>query len=216
MEAQEHIISPETEDQTRRGVNDKQGGFNKYRCLVRSDLYRHTAKTGFGVFLKGIMLNPGFQYTFWMRTCAYTRQNRIFKFVLFPIARVILNHYIFKYGIDIPFQTQIGSGFFIGHIGGIVVNGNAVIGKNCNISHGVTLGESNRGKRKGYPVIGDHVYIGPGAMIVGSVRIGNHAAIGANCVVTKDVPDQAVVVGVPAKIISYEGSRGYINKVDYE
>ncbi|WP_364140980.1 serine O-acetyltransferase [Paenibacillus sp. LPE1-1-1.1] len=75
---------------------------------------------------------------------------------------------------------------------------------------GVTIGASSRGKNIGVPTIGDFVYIGAGAMIIGNVKIGNHAAIGANSVVTKDVPDHGVVVGMPAKVISLEGSNGYI------
>lgn len=59
------------------------------------------------------------------------------------------------------------------------------IGRNCNISQGVTLGLANRGKNKGYPTLGDNIYLGPGAKIVGAVHIGNNVCIGANCVVTK-------------------------------
>jgi serine O-acetyltransferase len=91
-----------------------------------------------------------------------------------------------------------------------------VIGDNCNISQGVTIGEANRGPRKGTPVIGNNVYIGPGAKIIGAVHIGNNVAVGANCVVTRDVPDGAVVVGVPGRVISYEGSKGYIIRTDYD
>ena len=122
---------------------------------------------------------------------------------------------MYKLGISIPPDTQIGSGFYIGHFGGIVVNRRCVIGKNCNISQGVTLGQANRGKNKGYPTLGDNVYIGPGAKIVGAVKIGNNVAIGANCVVTKDIPDDSVVVGIPGRIISKEGSKGYVNRTDY-
>ena len=91
-----------------------------------------------------------------------------------------------------------------------------IIGSNCNLSHGVTIGVTRRGDKMGVPIIGDNVYIGPGAKIIGRVNIGNNAAIGANCVVTKDVPDFGVVVGIPGKVISYEGSQGYINKTDYD
>lgn len=92
----------------------------------------------------------------------------------------------------------------------------STIGKNCNISQGVTLGQANRGKNTGYPTLGDNVYIGPGAKIVGAVKIGNDVAIGANCVVTHDIPDHAVVVGVPGKVISWAGTAGYMDRTDYD
>ena len=89
----------------------------------------------------------------------------------------------------------------------------AKIGKNCNISQGVTIGQSNRGKRAGVPVIGDSVFIGPGAKIFGAITIGNNVAIGANAVVTSDVPDNAVVAGIPARILSLLGSAGYVQHI---
>jgi len=70
---------------------------------------------------------------------------------------------------------------------------------------------TNRGSKKGTPIIGDNVYIGPGAKIIGNVNIGNDVAIGANAVVTKDLPPFAVAVGVPARVISLKGSEGYVN-----
>lgn len=94
-----------------------------------------------------------------------------------------------------------------------MISAGADIGENCNISQGVTIGVVNRGPKAGAPSIGDRVYIGPGAKIIGNIKIGNDVAIGANAVVTKDIPDNAVAVGVPAKVISYEGSAGYINRV---
>jgi len=120
------------------------------------------------------------------------------------------SRYGYRYGMEIPVATQIGSGFLVVHIGGIVVHQDVVIGNNFSISQGVTLGASYRGKRKGCPVIGDNVYIGPGAKVFGSIRIGNDVAIGANCVVTRDIPDNAVVVGIPGTVISYQGSDGYV------
>ncbi len=186
-----------------------------YTYLVRSDLHRYAGDSKFSSFLINFMLYPGFIYSFWMRTCAYLKSHSIFRYCLFPITWIILRHYEYKFGISISYRTQIGSGMYIGHFGGIIVNQNAVIGKNCNISHQVTLGKANRGARKGYPIIGDNVYIGPGAKIIGHVSIGNNVAIGANCVVTKDIPDNSVVVGVPGKIISSEGSADYVNRTDY-
>ena len=69
-----------------------------------------------------------------------------------------------------------------------------------------------RGERAGIPTVGDNVYIGPGAKMFGKIVIGNNVAIGANAVVTRDVPENAVVVGIPARVISFEGSKGYINQ----
>ena len=189
---------------------------NEYYLLLRSDLYRYAGKSGFSSFVYNIIFEPGFKYSFWMRTCAYLKLHPVFQFLLFPFAWLILRHYEYKFGISISYRTQIGSGLCIGHFGGIIVNQHAVIGKNCNISHQVTLGVANRGVRKGYPVIGDNVYIGPGVKVIGNIRIGNKVAIGANCVVTKDVPDNGVVVGIPGKVISFEGSTGYVNKTDYD
>lgn len=188
----------------------------EYIYLVKSDLHRYAGNSKFSSFIYHIILSPGFKYSFWMRSCAYSKSNFALQFLFFPFAWLFLIHLEHKFGISISYRAKIGSGFYIGHFGGIVVNQNVVIGKNFNISHQVTLGVANRGNRKGYPVIGDNVYIGPGAKVIGNVRVGNHVAIGANCVVTKDIPDNSVVVGIPGKVISSEGSAGYINRTDYE
>lgn len=190
--------------------------YRQYRYLVLSDLYRISDRTDAGALLHHALRGSAFKYTFWMRTCAYTRAHPLWRHTLYRVARAMLSHYTYKFGISIPFETSIGSGFYIGHFGGIVVNEKSVIGRDCNISHGVTLGEAQRGERRGCPVLGDRVYIGPGAKIVGAVRIGNDVAIGANCVVTKDVPDRGVVVGIPGRVISEEGSAGYVNRTDYD
>jgi serine O-acetyltransferase len=135
---------------------------------------------------------------------------------MYYICKIILRHYKYKYGISVSYTASIGPGFYIGHFGGIFVNKRAVIGKNCNISHDVTIGIKNRGDYQGTPYIGDNVYIGPGAKIIGCVKVGNNVSIGANCVVTKDVSDNSVVVGVPGREISENGSNSYINFTDYK
>lgn len=154
------------------------------------------------------------KFSFWMRLCSVLYGKRAY-LPLYAVALLRYKHYQFKYGISIPFTTKIGRGFYIGHFGCIVVNPAVVIGKNCNISQGVTIGSANRGENEGCAVIGDGVYIGPGAKIIGHVAIGDNVAIGSNAVVTHDVPTNAVVVGVPAKVISMKGAEGYVNrKVD--
>ena len=150
-----------------------------------------------------------------MRFCAYMRQQPVLR-IFFPIAWLINRHQQIRFGIGISYKTSIGPGLYIGHEGGIVVSELAVIGKNCNLSHQVTIGVSRRGQRAGVPVIGDNVYIGPGAKLFGAIVVGDNAAIGANCVVTRDVPENGVVVGVPGRVISYEGSQGYINNTEYD
>lgn len=190
--------------------------YAEYRRLVQSDLYRLTARSGLRTLLAEVLFGDAFKYTFWMRTARFTNSRTALKYSLYPFAKLLLRHYRFKFGIDIPFTTRIGGGFYIGHFSCIFVNEECVIGNNCNISQGVTLGTTNRGAKAGNPVIGDNVYIGPGAKVIGAIRVGNHAAIGANCVVTHDVPDHAVVVGVPGRVISQAGSAGYVNRADYD
>ena len=187
------------------------------RLLIRSDLYRYEGNVSRKKFLLLLFSEPGFRYSALYRFGAFLAKKRsnIFGKIIYRIFYEILRHYQIKYGIYIHPNTTIEKGFYIGHHGGIVINDEVIIGKNCNISQGITVGQSNRGQRKGSPVIGDNVYIGPGAVIFGKIQIGNNVAIGANAVVTKDIPDNAVVVGNPGHIISYNGSTGYINRTDY-
>ena len=112
------------------------------------------------------------------------------------------------WGIEISRHAQIGPGLYIGHFGGITVSREAVIGANCNLSQQVTIGVTGRGEGRGAPVIGDDVYIAPGARLFGPIRVGNNVKIGANAVVHDDIPDNAVVVLAPGfKIVSYRGNR---------
>lgn len=113
-------------------------------------------------------------------------------------------------GIELPPNVDIGPGFYIGHFGCIYIGGPTKIGKFCNISQENTIGVAGRGEKRGIPELGDFVYVAPGAKIIGKIKIGNHVAIGANAVVTKDVPDNAVVVGVPSQVLNYNSSRDFI------
>jgi serine O-acetyltransferase len=190
----------------------------------RADLYRHTGELSWRHLFTHVVFSDGgerfsdgVKYMFYLRLCRYLKcqRPRILFWPLYRLTMRLFTRYKYKFGCSIPHTTSIGFGFYIGHIRDIVINERAVIGDNCNISQGVTIGQANRGRRKGTPVIGRNVYIGPGAKIVGAVRVGNDVAIGANCVVTDDVPDHAVVVGVPGRVISFDGSAGYVNRTDY-
>jgi serine O-acetyltransferase len=102
--------------------------------------------------------------------------------------------------MDIDAQATIGGGLHISHIGGVHINEGAVLGKNCNLTHHITIGASAMG-RSGIPVIGDDVYIGTGAVLVGKIRVGSGAKIAANTLVMTNVPEGATVMGVPGRIV---------------
>lgn len=117
------------------------------------------------------------------------------------------------YGLEIPGKATIGEGFYIGHAYGITVNPDAVIGRNCNIHKGVTIGQENRGKRKGAPVLGDCVWLGINSTVVGAVTIGDDVLIAPNSYVNCDVPSHSIVIGNPCRIIPRDNAtEGYVNK----
>lgn len=103
------------------------------------------------------------------------------------------------FGISISSNCRIGPGFYIGHFGGIVLHGN--LGAGCSIGQGVTIGSRGAGRSDGYPVLGDRVYVGAGAMVIGGVVIGDDVIVGANTVVVTDVPDGCRVVSAAARIL---------------
>lgn len=113
-------------------------------------------------------------------------------------------------GISIPYKAKIGHSFYIGHFGGIIINANAIIGNNCNISQGVTIGVSGRGEKRGVPEIKNNVYIGANAVIAGKIKIGNNCVIAANSLVVTSLEDNITALGVPAKVINKNSSKGYI------
>jgi serine O-acetyltransferase len=119
----------------------------------------------------------------------------------------------YKYGLAIPENTVIGGGLFINRFGGIYIHNDAIIGRNCNITPGVLLGQINRGKKMGAPIIGDRVFLGSGAKVVGRVHVGDDAAIGVNALVTSDVPAKAVMAAPTAVQLSDRGSSAYINRM---
>lgn len=182
------------------------------KAIIGDDLFRYCGNRKFLSLISLYFRAPGFKYLFWFRITTIAREKgRLLYFILWLKLRKLQ----FKFGYDIPAGSLIAPGFYIGHFGGIVISPKAKIGKNCNISQNVTIGYSSRGIKKGYPTIHENVYIGPGAVIIGNIIIGKNVAVGANAFVNNDVPANAVVAGVPAKIVSYNGSEGYIlNRVE--
>lgn len=176
---------------------------------VQADLFRYGGLKGRKGFLRGLLI-PGFRYTYLLRKVAQSKKGSLKRILLSMLKR----RYAYKYGFQIPAGTEIGEGLYIGHYGTIVINEKAKIGKNCNITHGLTIGQTNRGKLKGCPTIGDNVWIGTGVVIVGKISIGSNVLIAPNAFVNMDVPDNSLVIGNPAKVVPKENPcQDYINYV---
>jgi len=114
-------------------------------------------------------------------------------------------------GISISPDCTIGPGLYIGHFGQIILHTDVVLGCDCNLSQGVSIGLGQRDGAWGAPTLGDRVYIAPGAKVIGPIKLADGTVVGANAVVVKDTEENAVVGGVPAKVISHKGSGEYIS-----
>lgn len=116
------------------------------------------------------------------------------------------------YKCEIPVSSEVGPGLYIGHPYCITINPKAKLGRNCNIHKGVTIGQENRGSRKGVPVIGNDVWIGINATIVGNICIGDDVLIAPNSYVNRDIPSHSIVFGNPCIIKRTDNATiGYIN-----
>ena len=171
------------------------------------DIFRYYGKYKEG-FIRYFFKPKGLKYMITFRKCEIA-SNRIAK-EFYKIKLYLLSQ---KTYIQIPYNTKIGEGFYIGHYGRVIINPYAVIGKNVNVSTGVTIGQENRGERKGSPKIGNEVWIGSNAVIVGNITIGDDVLIAPLSYVNFDVPDHSIVVGNPARIIHKDNAtEGYINR----
>lgn len=179
--------------------------------LIVSD-YRKFKKYGAN-FLVIVFFTQGFWAIFQYRIAHFF----LTKITLFPI-NILFKIPLFFWqkviemttGISIPASAKIGDSFYIGHFGGIIFNANTIIGNNCNISQGVTIGVSGQDDNRGVPIIGNNVYVGVNSVIAGKINIGNDVLIGSCSLVTSNVEDNLVMFGVPAVRISNKGSKGYI------
>jgi len=150
-----------------------------------------------------VLLYPGFKALFYYKYSSYFYRHKHYF-----IARYLSQKCSRKTGIEIHPGAKIGENLFIDHGLGIVIGETAEIGNNCTIYHQVTLGGTGRQRHsKRHPTVGDNVLIGAGAKILGPVIIGNNTMIGAGSVVLDDVPDNATVTGIKARIIKHEGKR---------
>ncbi|WP_294303771.1 serine acetyltransferase [uncultured Chryseobacterium sp.] len=176
---------------------------------LQKDFFRESGKWLSTTEIWKKCLNPNLHFIYILRKS----QQHLKTPLLNIFWKFVLRHYQIKYGFQIYPETEIGEGFYLGHWGSLVINPKTKIGKNCNVAQGVTIGQQNRGFKAGVPVIGDEVWIGANAVIVGGVTIGNNVLIAPNAYVNFDVPSDSVVVGNPAKILSKaNATEGYINR----
>ncbi|MCX7013924.1 MAG: serine acetyltransferase [Candidatus Sumerlaeota bacterium] len=150
---------------------------------------------------RNVLVSQGFWalFVFRLGRRAFLSKSVLLRRVLlfaFGIAKKIVE---MATGITIPFSVRIGGGFFLPHFGCIFIHDNSVIGKECAVYQGVTIGA--RGSKSEAPRLGDFVNVGAGAKVLGAITIGDHVDIGANAVVLKDVPSDSIAVGVPARVL---------------
>lgn len=143
----------------------------------------------------------------------YYRKSQCARFYVFRKLYRVLFQIFRKFNhIDLTPETKIGYGLYVNHPYGIVINPLAVLGKNINLTKGVTIGRENRGGRKGTPTIGDCVWIGANATIVGKIQIGEDVLIAPNTYVNCDIPSHSIVFGNPCVVKHMENAtEGYIN-----
>jgi serine O-acetyltransferase len=181
---------------------------------LEADAFRYRGSTGRRAMLSAYIHDPGFRFTYYLRKVAhYAKTKRGLGFFGYVYNRIQLHHYRMRYGFDISPATLIGPGLYIGHFGGVVISPYAVLGANVNIAQGVTIGSTSAGPRKGAPTIGDRVWIGANAVLVGEITIGREALVGPGAYVFFDVPNGGVVLGNPGIVVGHTGSAGYVNKV---
>ena len=179
---------------------------------LRADIGRYGPQGPFGT-LRLLMGNQGV----WA-SCCYRVGRHLNDHRLPPVLRqfvMAFYHVWWKLvqittGIWISPDCRVGPGLYIGHFGQIILHYQVVMGANCNISQGVTLGLGRRKGEWGVPTVGDRVYIAPGAKVIGPIHLADGTVVGANSVVTHPTEENQIVAGVPARVVSDKGSADFI------
>jgi serine O-acetyltransferase len=185
------------------------------RAALRDDLDRYVfvaqhqqGQTGRLLPLRIGLMSQGMWATAAYRWNHYAR-HRVHSRLLGALPKTFHRAIMAVTGIHIDADAHIGSGLAFAH-GGHVVIGPARVGRNCDIYQGVTFGAAmsldENNQKPGAPTVGDRVWVGPGAVIAGSLTVGDDAAVGAISLVVRDVPPRGVVLGVPARLVSRRGS----------
>ena len=173
--------------------------FKNLRYDIKSVLERDpAARNSFEV----LMLYPGIKAVIFHRAAHF-----FYKHNCKYIARTISQFSRFWTGIEIHPGAVIGRGLFIDHGMGVIIGETTVIGDNCTIYQGVTLGGTGKEKGKRHPTLGNNVMIGSGAKVLGPFTVGDNSKIAAGAVVLSEVPPDSTCVGVPARIVKREGVK---------
>ena len=181
----------------------------KWLAAYREDIRQYTALSGGGA-IQQALTQQGLWALMQYRAASAVYRSSLPSLLKRPLlmAMVVWQKLIEVItGIYLPYSAEIGNGLYIGHFSHIVLSGDVVMGCNCLLSQGVTIGVSWRGENRGSPVIGDWVYFGANATVAGKIRIGNDVVIGANSLVVSDVPEACTVIGVPAQVVVQSGVK---------
>lgn len=180
----------------------------EFKKLIKSDLYRFTGNERFSFFKKMRLFGWRYMKT-WRKANYYINKNKI----LFLLHGFFLHKKSCKFGFQISPKATIGKGFYIGHAGTVIIGNEVIIGDNVNVGVNVVIGRTNRGEKKGSPIIKNRVWIGSGSIIVGKICIEENVLIAPNSFVNFDVPKNSLVIGNPGRIIPKSNAcDGYIEK----
>lgn len=174
--------------------------------LIDVDYRRYSkAKGNFLRYLAKFYSHPGFRAVTLYRCGAWLRRRKRYR-----LAGIVQRWMLRSCFCDISCSAEIGAGLLITHTIGLVIGGGTRLGKNCDVRQNVTLGGNfsktdEHGRTQ--PWVGDNVSVGAGAVVIGPIRVGSNAVIGANSVVTRDVPENAIVSGIPAEVIKQRWSE---------
>lgn len=201
-------MSPQLEEHLPEGNPPEQ---KLWPALARD--FRRYRREGTRHGLHVLLFCPGFWATLVFRLLFRLRQRvsgpgtaRVARLVINQVSHAVSETTGLTTRILLPPPCRIGAGLFIPHFGPVTVHPAARIGENCTLHQGVVIGQAGRGERKGAPTLGDRVYVGANAVLIGGITLGDDVAVGAGAVVTKSFPSRTVVAGNPARVLSYSGS----------
>ncbi|MBQ9757143.1 MAG: serine O-acetyltransferase [Clostridia bacterium] len=147
---------------------------------------------------------------------SYRLAHKLYEYSFYFLADWVSKRARRKTGIEIHPAAKIGTGLFIDHGMGVVIGETAIIGDNCTIYQGVTLGGTGKDKGKRHPTIGNNVTIGSGAKVLGPFTVGDNSKIAANAVVLNEIPPNSTCVGVPAHIVKRDNVKIAPAKIDLD